>query len=244
MRRKGPVISDFFNMDVLFGILLGIAVPFVVWVATQDIPVAVDKAPVQPDIVVHAYQDLIAGIMALIGAAAAVAAVMHQIRQTREIENERRERRNYAARAMMPHALASLCTYARGCSDALRSVVDEAPSPHLADVHWPDHVAIPALPDAAMATLKECIEFGDREIQLRLAKLIEQLQIQHVRVIEPHHIFDRIEGDWYYQMIEDALEIHARATMLFDYARRRNENAPASQRPRTYTMHFSHAVST
>jgi hypothetical protein len=205
-----------FDFALLIGILLGFVlaclVIFLPFAGLSDF--------------VYRWQTLITGLVAIVAASIALWAVRHQILAAQEMENDRRERRNYAARAMMPHALNSLCTYARGCSDALRSVVDEAPSPHLADVHYPAHLDIPALPDAAMATLKECIEFGDREIQLRLASLVEQLQIQHVRLVEPYDIFEVISGDWYYTLIEDALEIHARSTMLFDYARRRDENAP------------------
>lgn len=95
MRQKGSLIGDLFNMDVLFGILLGIAVPFWVWVAIQANAI-------------REYQELIAGIMALFGAAIAVIAVMHQIRHAREMEEERREWHEYAARKMLSYTPNSL----------------------------------------------------------------------------------------------------------------------------------------
>lgn len=230
MRQKGSMISDLFNMDVLFGILLGIALPFVLWVATQDITVAVDKAPVQPDNAIHAYQDLIAGILALIGAAGAVFAVMKQIAHAQEMENERRLRSMYAARAMMPQALSIICRYAKECGAALRETADGvAPGD---DYEWgPVPVGLfPAIPESSMPILKECAQFGDKHIQLSIAKLIQTLQVQAARLTPLDEALGAnfMGRAYFYDRIDDVLEVYARADVLFPYARMETDEAPST----------------
>src|SRR5262245_52086306 len=112
-------MKDIFNLDVLFGFLIGFALCLVVMLLPWMQPKGIAD-----------YQELISGILALIGAAAAVVVVNRQIRQTQEIEearraaeDERRERRHYAARVMLPHALNSVWEYARASGDELRKIL-------------------------------------------------------------------------------------------------------------------------
>ena len=220
-------MGDLINMDVLFGILLGIALPFALWVATQDIPVAVDKAPVQPDNVVHAYQDLIAGILALIGAAGAVSAVIYQIRDARKMEEERRERQMYAARSMMPHALTSLCEYAESCCKELKDVAGKTPPKNGEQVKFPPKFNIPQISELPLAPLQQLLEFGDEEIQNNISRLLQALQVQQSRLQHRNMPLSiDVFGYQYYTRIAEALEVHARAGALFPYARRTAETAP------------------
>ncbi len=61
---------------------------------------------------VRAYQPIIAAIIALVVGLGTILAIMRQIRQSHELAEEHRRRRSYAARAIMPAALAQLGDYA------------------------------------------------------------------------------------------------------------------------------------
>lgn len=102
------------NLDIILGILIGIAATMLLTTSRWFWERGLEH-----------YQELLSGCFALIGAAAAVAAVMHQIHQAEEMENKRRARREYAARAMMPHALSAVCRYGTDCCLALRNLLSD-----------------------------------------------------------------------------------------------------------------------
>jgi hypothetical protein len=54
--------------------------------------------------------------------------------------------------------------------------------------------------------------------------------VQHARLVDPGELFPdgHIGADWYYELIVDAIQIYARATSLFDYARGGSESAPGN----------------
>ncbi len=213
--NKKSQISDLLNMDVLFGVLIGVIFPFVVFVFMQANAI-------------KEYQSLIAGILALIGAAFALIAVRHQIRHAQEVEDDRIARQMLAARAMMPHALSALSSYARDCCTQLQKLYTDTLPQNLENgerIFIPPDLAVPKIPDAAMATIKECLQFGDSAIQTRLREFIKQLQIQHSRLNGLKKEND-VGEHWYYTLISDALEVYARASMLFDYSRGENEVVP------------------
>jgi hypothetical protein len=189
MRRKGSVIDDFFNMDVLFGILLGIAATMLLttsrWFAARGL---------------EHYQELLSGCFALIGAAAAVVVVNRQIRHAQEMENERRKRREYAARKMLPQSLSAMTKYAISVYEDDLLIT----------------LRIPPISGLEIEPARQLLEFGERDIQDRLSELIRLLQIQQSR-LSPG-VGDADPQDWVNTQLADALELHARANMLFDYA--------------------------
>jgi hypothetical protein len=216
LKLQTSLIIDGFNLGLIFGALLGITLPFLLLVGLhfkhlQD------------------WQELIGGILALFGAAGAVFAVIKQIAHTQEIEDDRRHRQMYAARAMMPHALTSLCDYAECCCKELRDIIRDA---HLPDNHQalliPETFRFPAIPTTSMEPLNQLLQFGDREIQNAIAALMQYLQVQQsrgsIRSIEPNQIF----AYQYYSRIAEALEVYARTSALFAYARGTTESVAAT----------------
>jgi hypothetical protein len=219
---NGATGMKWINLDLVLGILIGLATSLLF------------ASPWHWE---HGLRDkeFVVGILSLAGAAGAILAVMRQVAHAQEMEDERRARQNFAARSMMPHALTSLCRYARACGQFLQGVVQEqnGPAPH-DTVSLPVNLDIPILPDDVFKTLQGCIEFGRSDLQKRLAELIGALQVQNTRLNDPDELFDggRISGDWFYTLVADTIEIYARSTMLFDYGRRETETAPEEPRLR------------
>ena len=212
MKPKRSLFGDLFNLDVLFGILVGIAVPFSILIGMGE--------------GIKAWQDLTAGILGVLGGAGAVIGVMYQIRHAQETEDERRERQMYAARSMMPHALASICEYAELCAAQLRAVVGEGSPPKDPDrVTLPARFDLPRVSELPLSSLEQLLQFGDSPIQDRLSTLMDRLQIQQSRIANRsgHVVDNAVFARWYYTLIVDTLELHARASALFHFARRETD---------------------
>jgi hypothetical protein len=204
------------NLDIILGCLIGLAASILF------------ASPWNWDHGLKDYQELLVGLLSLAGAGAAVAAVMRQIQHAQEMEEERRRRQNYAARAVMPHALSSLCRYAKDCSTALRAVLAGGLPPNEQEgVALPAELVAPAIPNDVVPVLRQCIEFGLLDVQERLADLICHLQVQTARINAPEDFIQgRIVSAYYfYSLFGDAFEIYARADRLFAYARREDEAA-------------------
>jgi hypothetical protein len=182
---------------------------------------------VKPIVVIYNYQTLIAGFAAFAGAVLTVLVINKQIREASRQESERRRRQNLAARAMMPAALSEICFYSERCISLLRTLLP-ATGEHRVFGHFNE---VPAVPAEALFTLRQSIEFGDDRVAEAIADLIRKIQIQHTRIIgtksrllSPDETVLRTNLLDY---IVDALEVHARASNLFRYARRETEHAPA-----------------
>lgn len=203
------------NLDIVLGILIGLAASVAF------------ASPWNWEHGLRDYQELLVGVLSLAGAAAAVIAVKKQIQHAQEMEDERRRCRNYAARAAMPHALSSLCSYANFCSKELSDVLGgNLPPAGQQGVLLPRDLRPPTIPAEIVPVLKECIEFGPRGIQSQLADLISNIQVQRARIDEPaEFIQGRVAfASTYYGLLSDVIEIRARADELFSYARREAEH--------------------
>lgn len=189
------------NLDIVLGVLIGIAASLlfaspwdwrnecVNWRACAE------------------YRDFIVSILALVGAVGAVIAVMRQINHAQEMEDERRRRQAYAARKMLPHALSSLSQYAASCLNALRQNDDGA----ALDI---SAMRLAPISNLDIEPIKQLLEFGEPDIQDRLSELLLRLQIQQSQLAPD----DRDPQEWAFSILADALEIHARANSLYDYA--------------------------
>lgn len=208
------------NLDILMGILIGSAASVLF------------ASPWHWEHGLKEYQELVVGVLSLIGAAAAVLAVMRQIQHAQEMENERLRRRNYAARAALPHALSSLCTYVDICCAELTAVLRGGLPPNDEQgVHLPRDLRAPVIPTDVIIALKECIEFGPHDVQQQLAHLISLLQVQIARISAPGEFIQGrvVAANCYYSLLGDAFEIRACVDKLYPYARREVEHA--TERP-------------
>lgn len=181
--------------------------------------------------IVDHWQTLITGIAALLAAVVTIVVLNCQIRETRERANDQRQRRERAARAVLPLALAELQQYARAC---IRGLYDLRPyfQPHgsldQAQVDkcrsaWPS----PSLPDDVLSALKEWIEFSDKVPAEAASTLIRRLQVQKSHLAEyPSRICLNISlpltpltlGTVYY-VIGKSAEIFTRVGMLLRFTR-------------------------
>ncbi|RVK81371.1 hypothetical protein CN157_04970 [Sinorhizobium meliloti] len=191
------------------------------------------------------YQTLIAGLAALLAARWSVRAILLQIKkddravraqmlQVERIEKERKEAKHTAARATLPLSLSALSNYAQTCGlllhGLLRSCQDEILP---ASVKVPE---FPTLPDGAIATIKELVEFSDPALVRTLSQLTAKLQVQSSRLrglkrdLGVREIVNQQSLEAY---ALDAVEIYARCSELFAYGRFENEEPPPELTVRT-----------
>ena len=141
---------------------------------------------------------------------------------------------------MMPAALSQITVYSRECVRLLMPLYEAAALKNMAVAD------IPKIPGAAVLALGQSIEHDTEGISISIADLIAHLQIQHSRIDD---LDDWISADDrsitksnIVEFIVDALELYARAAMLFDYARRKTDKAPESPR-RENLVNAAHACS-
>jgi hypothetical protein len=178
--------------------------------------------------VVDRYQTLIAGLLALLGAWWTVNKLSEQIRQTAQIETDRRDRLNLAARTVMPAALSALVEYATIC---LKFLNQFHPDEYGVITPTPG-VSPPSVPTEAILTLRDCIQFGDYSAAELIADMISKIQIQQARLVDILQFASEAGGIITQRNIDtyvvDALEVIARASKLFPYARRDLNGSPAT----------------
>jgi hypothetical protein len=173
------------------------------------------------------YQTFIVGLLAFFGAIGTIYMINRQIAQATEIELDRRNRQHLAARAMLPAALSSLCSYARDCAIYLRKI-------RPISLQGPARLeefgtAVPAIPTEAIGIIREFIEFAEYKIAEHIADLVAKLQVQQSRLAEISYFFSpskllvQKNVDTF---LMDALEIHAMCGELFPYARRQTQEPP------------------
>ncbi|HEV2559329.1 MAG TPA: hypothetical protein VGU45_11935 [Microvirga sp.] len=170
------------------------------------------------------YQDLTGGMLALVGALATVWMIQRQIGQVENLDSRRRGDESYASRSVLPLALSTVCDYAERCAQALAAINPE------------DRTSVrgfqpPDLPANLVEPLRECIRYSDREQAKELADLLSAMQVQHTRLRGiPASAFRNaiITGHTIDSRMIDTADLYARASNLFDYARRSEEGKMVS----------------
>lgn len=217
--------------------LLSVALVATVLAYLHSIPFGPD------DNVLHAYQDLCAGILALVGALAGTYFLQRQIDFQKEQEEARTRRRHDASRATMPMALMSIGDYAAKTIEILREAradeLERAAMEEQAEGMVSYDFAIidvPALQGAVLAEFKDMIEACDEHQAAPFASLLSSLQVQVARIrslnadkklptfsdhmARAYELLDRMF---------DALYIYAAAGSLLQYARKHSplEDGPS-----------------
>lgn len=94
---------------------------------------------------------------------------------------------------------------------------------------------MPVVAPEVVSVLRECIEFADEAITHVIGDLLVKLQVQGSRLhgvradllctsaTSSTAVISRVNLDTY---IVDAIEVYARAALLFEYARRETDEAP------------------
>lgn len=154
------------------------------------------------------WQTLIAGVLALVGAAWTVRAIRSQIAQVEEHARARRKEQERTARAVLPLALSSFTGYALTCMERANSFGPGSQS-----------FEIPPLPAEAVGQLQRCVEFADEREGRQIADLLSWLQVQHVRLDNLVTGSRAQRLHWADNAVIDAAKLHSMTEKLFEYAR-------------------------
>jgi hypothetical protein len=191
------------------------------------------------------WEILLTGVAALLAAGGTIFMLNRQIRQTGEIATDQRRRRARAARAILPLALSEVAEYATACINglyALRTSFRQDGS--LDQSHAIAPWTLPRLPENVLSSLKECIEFVDDTAAETMTNLIRHFQVQNsgiastmarLRLNDGVHLvmWANIE-----KIVVDAAELHARASVLFPFARGDDHRILKISRSDIYTALF------
>lgn len=170
------------------------------------------------DVWPHEWDTVIVGFTAVVAAFFSVRAIRQQMNQERDHREDDLRRQAYAARAVLPLALAALNRYAQGCIDQLISALNL--DPQALSTHNFD---FPVLPSDLVQPIQDCVRFANGGKQEELADLIAELQVQHSRLIEFAHPTPGLLR-LRFTLIDyccDSIELSGRISALYDYGRRK-----------------------
>lgn len=178
---------------------------------------------------ITAHETLIAGGMALVGGLASVWYLNKQIKQAADLAEDQRRRQNDAARARLTAALDEIVRYSQATIGSLKSIRSNllfaASGP---PVTRPPLPPFPISPRSSTMIMAACIEVANPEPAASLADLVSKAQVHDARLAG---LYEKIIAD---EMMHpaslvmhfaDAVEMYARASSLFRYARRQQETA-------------------
>jgi hypothetical protein len=171
------------------------------------------------------WQQLIAGFIAILAAMIGWFAIQAQVRQVEAHERELDRRRYAASRAMLPLALSGVSEYTHQCIDALLALYGESETIQKADDFTP-----PPVPSTSTADLRAMVEACSAAEGATIAKLLARIQVQmaglrglqrDLRVSETVVTRKHLE-----QFFVDTIEIQARASALYRFARSDEDDFP------------------
>jgi hypothetical protein len=173
--------------------------------------------------VAYDWQNIMAGAFAIVAALIGGRYIQRQINVSESQERARVLRQFTAARAVLPLALSSLSQYAQQSAMLLRGLHNRA-SGEAVPQEARQGIALPSLPDEATKDLRSMVEAADQgNVGLAIAALLSDVQVQASRLAglrnERHdHV---VVLAFLEEIIVNTAQIYARASALFDFARRR-----------------------
>lgn len=163
---------------------------------------------------------LVTGLAAVIAGALSIKAIRNQIEQVERLEVDRMDAKRTAARAVLSVTLSTICDYSATCSKITHDLL-----PHCRRGRLPDEYKLPEypeLPSSAISVIKEIVEYVEPQHRMVFAELASSMQVQRSRLRNVSKDFAGgfgLKESDLLQYVVDALEVYARATALFDYAR-------------------------
>lgn len=209
MSRDEGLAAALFSMVMGLSISAGIAIDITapLCVAGKIISIAPDKIEFGCfEFWLNRYQTLLAGIAALVAASASVFYLRRQIAQADQHRQDQILRDRAAARTVLPIALSSICTYAARSIESLKA----RQAGHLSEM--------PNIPIEALEQLVATVRTLKVEHVIPFAKIAQQMQIHNSRVSKLKGGEPMAETN-FHEYLLDAVEIYARASSLFDFAR-------------------------
>ncbi len=179
--------------------------------------------------ILERWQTLLAGVLALIGAAAGAYFLHRQIRQNWSIEDKRRVRKRAALRATGPLALASISEYAIACVPPLKDLHQQCKGQRLAasTIRVP---SIPSVPTESITFLSDFIEYSEPGETDLIEQLLREIQVQSGRlktmllnIGSPNWMVTKSNIEEY---LIDTAGIYARAAASFNFFRGKSDKLP------------------
>ena len=181
-----------------------------------------------PTNLLYHYQTLVGGLLAIAGAVIGAIYINKQIKSAERLELARLASRREAARAVLPLTLSSVAEYATDAGRAMLALMAQCEGETL-----PPQVVMPTwpkLPTDAITSLKELAENSRPNETLFVSRLLSAIQIQNSRIRDLEKELSGNRRSTIKVNLEsyliDAGESYARATALFDYARREADHFP------------------
>jgi len=166
--------------------------------------------------ILHEWQTLAAGLIALYAAVLAVRKVSDQIKQTEKLHEDTRVRKYKAARAVMPLALARICTYATQSKDYAKQFN------RVGRDAGPKKPQIPKMPDDVIVAFRDIVEFSDGDVADAVTDFISEIQVQSARLEDVDSNMVGAKD----LAIADAAALYVDAAKFFSYARKETEILP------------------
>lgn len=165
------------------------------------------------------WQTLIAGLLALAGAAWTVWIINCQIKEMLNIEEDRRAREETASRAVLTLALDSVSQYAR---ESIQLVARYAPAKGVKP-SVPSDLQVPELSSEVLSVLRDCVRYKSDKAE-QVATVLSRLQLQRARLralIEEAKSAGIMERRWSksIQVMYDSAELDALLYDLYRYGR-------------------------
>lgn len=132
--------------------------------------------------------------------AAFIALIASFIAYKATVYNYSKERENnfFAEKALLPHALDTLCSYTKDCAEINLSLIGRARTGSGSKSYFrqfPD--SIPTPNKDALAVFTACIRYSDRDLGRYLAKILEEIQVINARLESLR------ENDFNYEIIPE-----------------------------------------
>ncbi len=164
----------------------------------------------------YTWQTLAAGLLALIGAIITVIVMSCQIYLQSRHSAKQREARLRASRAFLVVPLEEICNQCKDCADLLEKMLGSDRESY-ADLL--SSVSIATLSMHSLQIVKESVELGNDDLARQLSLILQGQQVRSSRLLgwRAEDVFFGPHN--FYRLIILNLEIYARASSLFDYAR-------------------------
>ncbi len=187
----------------------------------------------------YEYQTLITGLAAVYAASMSVRTIRDQIKasdlaaqrqidHSAEIEKNRNDAKNAAARATLPLTLSTICDYSENCGSRLYNLLLSHPSDEAIKAN--DIPQFPPVPSNAAGELKEMIEYCQPSERPYISSIIREMQVQSSRLrgMSSDSRKGSIRRTDVISYLADSVEIYARASELFEFARDPHAQVPSS----------------
>lgn len=220
--------NDEFTPGVIFGLIVGFTAAIVM------LFIAAFATSLSLAHFVEKFQTLITGVGALIVGIVTVHFLHRQITQANSSVASLRYQKLRSARAALPKALSDLSAYASACIEHFMPVYTDETGQGVTNVGQANRLLnapLPTLDDNIIDLFRDIIEnTDDNALFEKLSVVLRRCQTQRSSLQDYEHRkrsqFGIVQVGHH---VRDALEIHAHASSLFEYARFETDKAPPPQ---------------